>query len=125
MDFGGEMEDGLEDRRGDFGVVVILKDDSFSLEGFIDKGGDFGVVTIFEGDTLSFVDTGGDFGVVVAFGGDTSAGLGFVTDGGLDKETVLVGFVSVGADFGITVTFDGEVFSTGLVSTFDGTLSVA
>lgn len=125
VDFGGEMEDGLEERKGDFGVVVVLKGGSFSLEGLVDKGGDFGVVISFEGDTLSLVDTGGDFGVVVAFGGDTSAGLGFVRDGGLDKETVLVGFGPVSVDLGATVVFDGEVFSTGLVSTFDGTLSVA
>src|SRR5271155_4134243 len=112
VDFGGEMEDGL-DGTGDFGVVISLEGDNFSLEGLIDKGGDLGVVVSLEGDTFSFADKRGDFGVVVAFGGDTSAGLGFVRDVGVDTETVLVGFIFVGVELGVTVTFDGEVFSTG------------
>src|SRR5271154_5393095 len=124
VDFGGEMEDGL-DSTGDFGVVISLEGDNFSLGGLVDKGGDLGVVVSLQGDTFSFVEKRGDFGVVVDFGGDASAGLGFARDGGLDTETVLVGFVSVGIDLGITVAFDGEVFSTGLVSTFDRTLFVA
>ena len=127
VDFGGEIEAGLEDGRGDFGVVVAFGGDIFSLEGFVDNSGDLGVVVSLGGETLSsvgLVDMGGNLGVVVAFGGDTSAGLGFEIDGGFDVEIVRAdGFACAGTALGITVAFDGENFSAGLISRLVSALS--
>ena len=128
VDFGGEIEAGLEDRRGDFGVVVAFGGDIFSLESFVDNSGDFGVVVSFGGETLSsvgLVGMGGDLGVVVAFGGDISASLGFEIDGGFNVETVLAdGFACAGTALGVTVAFDGETFSAGLISRFVSAFSI-